>query len=184
MPVLDSSSDDDVPLAMRAQTAAATTAPPAEKPASVVGVVKPYVAPPIQSSSVPTAPAPAATASAFVQKPAVKAFGDDDALVKQPAAVAKTMAPAGVAASNGGANNNGSGFVIPKRPRADSSSSDDDVPLAQRAKAVERTKILPPTAPAAAAERRPPGRRELPCTRVVQFCLRRELPTPGTKGWS
>ena len=118
MPVLDSSSDDDdVPLAMRAQTAAATTAPPAEKPASVVGVVKPYVAPPIQSSSVPTAPA--ATASAFVQKPAVKAFGDDDALVKQPAAVAKTMAPAGVAASNGGANNNGSGFVIPKRPRAD-----------------------------------------------------------------
>ncbi|CAL6421742.1 unnamed protein product [Bathycoccus prasinos] len=151
MPVLDSSSDDDVPLAMRAQTAAATTAPPAEKPASVVGVVKPYVAPPIQSSSVPTAPAPAATASAFVQKPAVKAFGDDDALVKQPAAVAKTMAPAGVAASNGGANNNGSGFVIPKRPRADSSSSDDDVPLAQRAKAVERTKILPPTAPAAAA---------------------------------
>ena len=150
MPVLDSSSDDDVPLAMRAQTAAATTAPPAEKPASVVGVVKPYVAPPIQSSSVPTAPAPAATASAFVQKPAVKA-GDDDALVKQPAAVAKTMAPAGVAASNGGANNNGSGFVIPKRPRTDSSSSDDDVPLAQRAKAVERTKILPPTAPAAAA---------------------------------
>ena len=25
-------------------------------------------------------------------------------------------------------------------------------------------------------------RRELPCTRVVQFCLRRKLPAPGTKG--
>jgi DNA topoisomerase-1 len=149
MPVLDSSSDDDdVPLAQRVVAAAAapqapappsgggekkpegSVAPapaPAPAPAAAPVVVKPYVAPPIQSPTTninnakSAAPAPAAAAAEAPKQPA---------------------APVAPASANGGS---GGGFVIPKRPRADSSSSDDDVPLAQRAKAVEQAK-KPPSA--------------------------------------
>jgi DNA topoisomerase-1 len=153
MPVLDSSSDDDdVPLAQRVVAAAAAAPPapaplpsggggnegekkpersvapaPAPAPAAAPVVVKPYVAPPIQSPTTninnakSAAPAPAAAAAEAPKQPA---------------------APVAPASANGGS---GGGFVIPKRPRADSSSSDDDVPLAQRAKAVEQAK-KPPSA--------------------------------------
>ena len=145
MPVLDSSSDDDdVPLARRAIPAATKAAPapgapaPAAPALAPAPVVKPYVAPPIDSNG--SAPSTTTTAP-VIEKKSAPPPGTATAVGPKPAAV---TGPPPTSKTNGG-----SGFIIPKRPRADSSSSDDDVPLAQRAKAVEQAKKAPPVSSSA-----------------------------------
>jgi DNA topoisomerase I len=127
MAVLESSSDDDdVPLATRA-----TQNEQQKKSAS-------EYAP--NGAAAAAAAEEVVLASAYA-KPRERPRMDTSEAPRQGVSASKRSegSAAGITTATAGTGTGtSSGFVIPKRPRADSSSSDDDnVPLAQRAKVVE-----------------------------------------------